>query len=348
MRAALLLFLGMGLLVSRAMADALDELVRQEMSARRIPGVALTIINRGVVVKSAGYGLANLELGVPVTTNTVFEIGSVTKQFTAAGILLLQQQGKLSIEDPINLYLKHTPAAWTNIAIRHLLAHTSGIKSYTGLEGFEWRRRLNQTQFIQAIGTRPLEFAPGDSWKYSNSGYNLLGYIIENVSGTDYWSFLRSRVFQRLDMSATTDRDPGTIIPNRAAGYEQTNSLHVNRDYDLTDVFAAGAMVSTIGDLAKWNIALDSTNLLSAASKTFMWNSQRLNDGTLTKYGLGWFIETLEDRHVIGHGGATSGFSATVQRFSDDQMTVILLTNTDEMIATSLARKIGFLYLGDR
>lgn len=348
MRAILLLVLGLGCLSPRAMADAIDDLLRKEMSSRRIPGAALKIIQRGAEVKTACYGLANLELEVPVTTNTVFEIGSVTKQFTAAAILLLQQQGKLSIDDSIVRYLKHTPPAWTNITLRHLLSHTSGIKSYTGLDGFEWRRRLTQEQFIQAIGAQPLEFAPGTSWKYSNSGYNLLGYVIENVSGTNYWQFLRTRLLHPIGMYATTDRNPGTIIPHRAAGYEQTNHLHINRDYDLTDIFAAGALVSTIEDLARWNLALDSTNLLSAASKTSMWETQKLNDGTATKYGLGWFIEVIEGRDVIGHGGATSGFSATIQRFQDEQLTVILLTNTDEMIATSLARKIGLLYLNSQ
>ena len=187
-----------------------------------------------------------------------------------------------------------------------------------------------------------MDFAPGDAWKYSNSGYNLLGYIVENVSGTNYWQFLREHILQPLGMNATTDRNPGVIITNRAAGYEQTNHVHINRDYDLTDVFAAGALVSTIGDLARWNAALDSTNLLTAESKALMWKPQLLNDGKPTNYGFGWFVETVEGRHVNGHGGATSGFSASIQRFPDADLTVILLTNTDEMFATSLARQVGF------
>ena len=345
MRAALLFVLGLGLLSPRAMADAIDDLLRKEMSSRHIPGVALKIIQRSVDVKTACYGLANLELGVPVTTNTVFEIGSVTKQFTAVCILLLQQEGKLSIEDHIDLYLKNTPAAWTKITIRHLLSHTSGIKSYTGLDGFEWRQHLTQDQFIKSIGQHNLEFTPGASWKYSNSGYNLLGYIVENVSGTNYWQFLRDQILQPFGLNATADRNPGVIIPNRAAGYERTNHLHINRDYDLTDVFAAGALVSTIEDLAKWSMVLDSTSLLTATSKAMMWKPQVLNDGKPTKYGLGWITEEVENRHVIGHGGSTSGFSASIQRFPEEQLTVILLTNTDETIATPLARKAALLYL---
>ncbi len=329
-------------------ADEIDNLLQQEMSDHRIPGMALAIIHRGVAVKTACYGLANLELGTPVKTNTVFEIGSITKQFTATCILLLQQQGKLSVEDRIARHLKDTPATWTNITIRHLLTHTSGIRSYTGLEGFEWRRHLTQTQFIKAIGEQELEFPPGESWKYSNSGYSLLGYVVENVSGTNYWQFLRYQILRPLGMNATTDRNPGTILTNRAAGYEQTNRTHINRDYDLTDIFSAGALVSTAGDLAKWSAALDSTILLTPESKALLWKRQVLNNGEPTKYGLGWFIETVEGHPVNGHGGATSGFSASIQRFPDSDLTVILLTNTDEMVATALARKAALLYLAPR
>jgi D-alanyl-D-alanine carboxypeptidase len=345
LRAATLLPIFCALLLPPARADEIDELIRQEMSSRRIPGVALTILQRGAEKKTACYGLANLELGVPVTTNTVFEIGSVTKQFTAACILLLQQQGKLSVEDRISRHLRNTPSAWTNITVRHLLTHTSGIKNYTGLNGFEWRRHHTQEQFIRIVGEQPLDFAPGDSWRYSNSGYNLLGYIVENVSGTNYWQFQSDHIFQPLGMTETTDRNPGNIITNRASGYEQTNRNHINRDYDLTDVFSAGAIVSTLHDLAKWNAVLDSTNLLTAESKVLMWRPQTLNDGKPTKYGFGWFLESVENHHVNGHGGATSGFSASIQRLSDAELTVILLTNTDEMIATTLARKVALTYL---
>ena len=346
MRIAPILTVGFALLLSRANADEIDELMQKEMTAHRIPGAALKIIKNHTEVKTACYGLANLELRVPVTTNTVFEIGSVTKQFTAACILLLQQQGRLSVEDRIAKYLTNTPPTWASITIRQLLTHTSGIKSYTGLGGFEWRRHLTQDQFIKTIGNQELEFQPGVSWKYSNSGYSLLGYIVENVSGTNYWQFLHDQILQPLAMTATRDRNPGVILTNRAAGYEQTNRVHINRDYDLTDVFAAGALASTVSDLAQWNATLDSTNLLTAESKALMWKPQVLNDGNPTKYGFGWFIEIVNGHHVNGHGGATSGFSASIQRFPDDHLAVILLTNTDEMIATTLARKVAMAYLG--
>lgn len=326
-------------------ADQVDTLVKREMTQRRIPGVALTIVRNGKVIKQATYGLANLELKVNVKPETAFEIGSITKQFTAAGILILAQEGKLSVDDRLTRHLESVPDAWTNITVRHLLTHTSGIKSYTGLDGFELRRHLTQAQFIKAIGARPLEFQPGDSWKYCNTGFNLLGFIIENVSGQHYWDFMSQRIFRPLGMNSTTNRLPALVIPNRASGYEQTNHILINRDYDLTEVFSAGALVSTIGDLTKWNTALQGNAILNAASKDQMWTPAKLNDGKPTKYGFGWFIDTVEGHKNIGHGGSTSGFSASIQRFPDDNLTVIILTNTDESVATPMAKKIAMFYL---
>jgi len=328
----------------QARADAIDDYVKAQMQEHRIPGISLQVIQTNRVVKQAVFGLANLELNVPVRPETVFEIGSLTKQFTAACILLLEQEGRLTVDDKISRYLPGTPATWQDITLRHLLTHTSGIKSYTGLDGFELRRHLTQQQFIKALGSHPLEFPPGTEWKYCNSGYNLLGFIVENVSGTNYWDFLRERILLPLGMNETTRRLPSRIIANRAAGYEQTNSVWMNRDYDLTDVFSAGAMVSTVGDLAKWNASLDAGTLLRQRTRAAMWTSAKLTNGKDTHYGFGWRIEQLQGHPNIGHGGSTSGFSASLQRFPDDHLAVILLSNTDEQIATTLARHIAALY----
>jgi CubicO group peptidase (beta-lactamase class C family) len=328
--------------------DRVDDYLQKEMEQHGIPGAALLVLKDRRAVKTATYGFANLELQVPMRAETVFEIGSLTKQFTAAGILLLQQDGKLSVDDRVSRYLPGTPPAWGEITLRNLLTHTSGIKSYTGLDRFELRRHLTQAQFIQALASLPLEFEPGSSWKYCNSGFNLLGFIIENVSGRSYWDFMSERIFQPLGMTATTNRLPSLIITNRASGYEQTNHVLINRDSDLTDVFSAGALVSTIGDLAKWNAALDGDKLLNAASKEQMWRPMTLRERKATRYGFGWFIDTLEGHRDIGHSGSTSGFSASLQRFPDDHLAVILLTNTDEQIATTLAKKIGTFYFQEK
>jgi CubicO group peptidase (beta-lactamase class C family) len=327
-----------------AHADRVDKYIKSQMTEHRIPGLALKIIRDGKVVKTAAYGLANIELDVPTRPETVFEIGSVTKQFTAAGILLLAQEGKLSVDDRISNYLKDLPEAWTNVTIRHLLTHTSGIKSYTGLDGFQIWRHLTQDQFIKAIGKEPMEFQPGSSWKYCNTGFNLLGYIIENVSGKNYWDFMSQRISQPLGMHATTNRLLSLIIPNRAAGYEQTNHVWINRDSDLTEVFAAGAIASTVGDLAKWNASLEGERILNAASKEQMWTPAKLTNAKATKYGFGWYVDAVEGHRNVGHGGSTSGFSASIQRFPDDKLAVIILTNTDEQIATTLAKKIATFF----
>lgn len=334
--------LGLGLLSARA--DRVDDYLQSEMSSHRIPGACLLVLNTNTPIKRGSYGLANLELRVPVSAETVFEIGSLTKQFTAACILLLAQDGKLSVDDKIEMHLHRIPESWGEITVRQLLTHTSGIKSYTGLDGFELRRHLTQDQFVAALSGLPLEFSPGTSFKYCNSGYSLLGYIVENVSGKSYWEFLKRRILLPLGMNNTTQRAPAVILPNRAAGYEQTNHVWLNRDYDLTDVFSAGAMVSTTDDLAKWNASLDSGKLLTPATEQAMWSPARLKDGTQTQYGFGWRIEQFQGHRVIGHGGATSGFSASLQRFPDDGLAVILLTNTDEQIATELARHIATFY----
>ena len=331
----------------RLMADAVDDLVQNKMRRHPIPGLALEIIQHGKPAKIAAYGLANLEWEAAVTPETVFEIGSVTKQFTSAGILLLAQEGKLSVDDKLSRYLKDTPESWTNITLRHLLTHTSGIRNYTGLDGFELTRHLTQAQFIRRMATEPLDFQPGAKWSYCNTGFNLLGYVIENVSGKGYWLFMRERIFGPLGMNSTTQRDPRNIIPSRASGYEIDRAGHyVNRDYDLTDVFSAGAIVSTVGDLAKWNAALDEQKLLTAATEQEMWTPVRLNNGATQAYGFGWDLDPLQGHQNIGHSGSTSGFSASLQRFPKEGLAVIVLTNSNESgIATRLAKKIALLYL---
>jgi D-alanyl-D-alanine carboxypeptidase len=340
---------GLAMSPNFARADAADDLLKEAMKQHQIAGVSLMIVKDGQPVKTQAYGVANLEWNVPVNSNTVFEIGSLTKQFTAACVLLLAQEGRLSVDDKISRYLKDTPASWTNITVRHLLTHTSGLRSYTGLDGFALTQHLTQAQFIQKIGAYPPAFPPGDSWAYCNTGYNLLGYIIENVSGENYWSFLRERILQPLQMTATGDRNPRAVIPNRAAGYELANHAAINRDYDVTDVFSAGAIASTVVDLAKWDAALNGDKLLTQASKAQMWMPTKLNDGTVKQYGFGWYLDPLNGHRNIGHSGSTDGFSCSLQRFPDDGLTVILLCNVEEPgIGTKLAKQVAEAYLADK
>jgi CubicO group peptidase (beta-lactamase class C family) len=327
-------------------ADNVDEFVRTAMSERHIPGAAIAVVKNGKVVKTAGYGLASVEFNVPTTTETVFEIGSVSKQITAAAIMLLVEDGKINLDDKISTILPNTPEAWKNVTTRHLLTHTSGVKSYSSLDGFELNRRLKRDDFIKLLSVQPLDFETGSSYTYSNSGYSLLGYIIETVSGKSYWDFTRERIFTPLGMTKTADRDPKYIIKNRATGYEWQNNQLAGRDYDLTDVFSAGAIVSTVGDLAKWDAALRGDTLLKKTSKMQMWTPAVLTDGKPYPYGFGFRISDVRGHKLIAHSGQTAGFGANLSRFIDDDLTVIALTNLGETgMGTLLATGIAKIYL---
>jgi CubicO group peptidase (beta-lactamase class C family) len=334
------------LLTISARADEVDKYVRAQLAERHIPGAAIAVVKNGRLVKTEGYGLASVEFNVPVTKETVFEIGSVSKQITAAAVMLLVEEGKVNPDEKISKYLPNTPDAWKNVSVRNLLTHTSGIKSYTGLSGFELTKRLSRDEFIKALGAHPLEFETGARYQYSNSGYNLLGFIIETVSGKSYWDFTRERIFKPLGMNETADRDPKYIIPNRATGYEWQNNALIGRDYDLTDVFSAGAIVSTVEDLAKWEAALRGDTLLKKESKTQMWTSVVLNDGKPYPYGFGFRFSETRGHKIIGHSGQTAGFGANISRYVDDDLTVIVLTNLGEIgMGTLVANGIAKIYI---
>lgn len=318
------------LFVSAARADQIDDYVKAQMQEKHIPGAAIAVIKNGRVAKMQGYGLANVELNVPVTKDTVFEIGSVSKQITAAGIMMLVEDGKINLDEKISKYLPKTPETWKTVSVRNLLTHTSGIKSYTGLSGFELSNRMTRDDFIKKLAVEPLDFSTGDRYIYSNSGYSLLGYIIESASGKKYWDFMRERIFVPLGMTKTADRDPQFIVPNRADGYEWTNGRLVGRDYELTDLFAAGAIVSTIEDLTKWEAGVAGEKLLKAESKAQMWTPLTFNNGEYFGYGFGWNVGEFRAHKLISHGGQTAGFAANVSRYVDDNLTVIVLTNNGE------------------
>jgi CubicO group peptidase (beta-lactamase class C family) len=331
-----------------AKADTTDEYVRAQMRERHIPGAAIAVIKDGKIVKVEGYGLANVELNVSATKETVFEIGSISKQITAAAIMLLVEEGKINTDEKISKYLPNTPEAWKNVTVRNLLTHTSGIKSYTGLSGFELTKRLKRDEFIKAISVHPLEFEPGERYIYSNSGYNLLGFIIESVTGNSYWDFVQTRIFKPLGMNQTANRDPQFIVPNRAAGYEWRNERLVGRDYDLTDVFAAGAIVSTVTDLAKWDAALRGDTFLKKESKEKIWTPVVFNNGKPYPYGFGWNVTKFRGHKLVSHGGQTAGFAANISRYVDDNLTVIVLTNLgDQGLGGIIARGIAKIYLPD-
>ena len=318
------------LLPSLTLADRVDDYVSDFMAERHIPGAALAVMKNGKVVKIKGYGVASLEHNVPVTTETVFEIGSVSKQMTAAGILLLVEDGKVSLDEKISAYLPNTPETWRDVTVRHLLTHSAGIKSYSSLDGFSLLQRLKVADFIKLLAPHPLEYIPGERNIYSNTGFSLLAYIIEGRSGKPYIEFMRERIFRPLGMSKTDDRDPEYIIPNRASGYEWRGDRYAGRNWDLTDLKGAGSIVSTINDMVKWNMGLDGGTFLKPASKAEWWKRFVFNDGKPSVYGFGWRISDLRGHRLTGHTGQTAGFTSANYRYPDDGITVTVLTNTGE------------------
>jgi D-alanyl-D-alanine carboxypeptidase len=344
LRLPLLLFLAWLALPLPSPADKVDDYLAAEMQGRNIPGLAMAVIRNGKTIKTKGYGLANVELSVRATPETVFEIGSLTKQFTAVCVMMLVDERKLGLDDPISKHLE-VPPSWKPITVRHLLTHTSGIKNYTGLPGFESSRHLKAKEFTDKLSEYPLASPPGSTFAYCNSGYNLLGFIIEKVTGESYWLFLSHRILNPLGMASTRSRDQKSIILNRAAGYEKEKDQLINRDSELTDVFSAGALVSTVLDLAKWNAALDTDKLINRSTRERLWTPFRLTNGQLSSYGFGWRVDDYKGKHNIGHSGSTSGFSASLQRFPDDKLAIIVLCNSGEQnIATTLARGVADAY----
>jgi D-alanyl-D-alanine carboxypeptidase len=329
-----------------ARADRVDDYVREQMRLRHVPGLALAVVRDGRVLKERGYGLASVELDVPASPATVFEIGSVTKQITAACVMLLVEEGKVGLDDPVSKYIPESPDTWRGVTVRHLLTHTSGIKNYNGLAGFELTEHLTRAEFVKRIGAYPPLFAPGEAHSYGNVNYSLLGYVVEQASGKPYWQFVNERIFRPLGMTSAHDRDPRYVLKNRAQGYEWEDGQLVGRDYDLTDVFAAGAVVSTVQDLEKWGAAFFGGRVLKPSSLEQVWTPVRLNSGKTYPYGFGWYVETLRGHAVRRHTGQTAGFAASIAYFPDDRLTVIVLCNLGTQgVAGRIGQAVAKLYV---
>ena len=327
-----------------ATSEGIDAYVQRVMQKRHIPGVSVAVVQDGHVILAKWYGLANVELGVPATENTVYQLASVTKTFTATAIMMLVREGKLALDDEIAERLTDLPAAWEKVTVRHLLSHTSGIKSYTSVQDFHKTARKDyaQREILDLVAKEPLEFPPGEKWNYSNTGYFLLGMLIEKVTGKSYGEFLAERIFKPLEMTQTRVNELQAIIPNRAQGYHWDAKELRNGDYvSPTQPFAAGMLVSSISDMLKWDTALSNHVLLEATSLEPMWTPTQLSKGGEAGYGFGWEIAKVNGHRLISHGGGIPGFSTQLSRFVDDKLTVIVLTNADGGHSGALAQGIA-------
>jgi len=309
----------------------LDARIEAEMEENNIPGTLVAVVSRGRVLHVKTYGMANVELRVPVTDSTVFEIGSISKQFVSAAMMLLVQDGRVALDDPIHDYLADLPSEWLGVTIRQLLTHTSGIPDYEEIQTYEaYRFRFTPEEIIRVAHTRPMDFASGTGWYYSNTGYFLLSLIVERVEGQPLGDVLRRRVWGPLGMGQTRMADPEDIIPHRAAGYwvDRMGEALMNRDATQTSsTLGAGGIVSSVHDMAKWDAALYGEELLSAQSKETMWTPAILPNGDNTQYAFGWGVRPYRGHRTQSHNGMVAGFVASFTRLPDVEMAVIVFAN---------------------
>jgi len=332
---------------SASTPDPLDAYVHAELQSQHIPGLALLVARDGKVVRAQGYGLANVELQVPVKPETVFQSGSVGKQFTATVVMMLVEEGKIRLDDPITKYLKSTPSSWNEVTIRELLSHTAGFTDYP--ENFDFRKDYTETQLLKMVEGIPLAFPPGTKWSYSNLGYLTLGILIHQVTGKFYGDFLQERIFQPLGMTTTRIISEADIVPNRAAGYRLVKGELKNQEWvsPTLNTTADGALYFSILDLSKWDAALYTEKLLKRSSLKQMWTIAMLKNGEPNSghYGFGWSILTKSSHRVLDHGGAWQGFRSHISRYVDDKLTVVVLANLDSADTGKITDHIAELYL---
>lgn len=345
------------------LTDDVEGFVKQQMEARHFPGASVGILKDGKVLLAQGYGHANVETDTPATTDTVYGILSVTKQFTAAAILLLDAGGKLALDDPLAKYLPDMPETWRPVTVRQLLAHASGIPEYTDVPDFftHIRDAATPQELLAPVEQRPLQFAPGTGSRYSNSNYYLLGLIVERVTKESLAECLDERVFTPAAMHATRLNDPRDIIPNRAgayqwigtnvdrpppvvSGYHGCKNVLQNAIYvSPTRLWAAGGAVSSVNDLLRWEQTLDAGKVLTPALRAEMARPFRLADGSLTEFGLGVELGEIKGHRFSGCQGNGIGCNAAVLRFAGERVTVIVLCNGTTAPSMPIAMHIAGL-----
>ena len=326
-----------------APADRADEYVRGEMQRQKIPGLSLVVLKDGKIVKAAGYGVADRKTNTPATPETVYKIGSISKQFIATGIMLLAQDGKLRVDDPVSKYLPDTPDTWSAITIRHLLTHTSGIKREA--PAFDPYKVQPDIDVIRSAYAQPLDFPTGSKWQYCNTGYFTLAEIITRVSGMPWTEYLHRKVFEPSHMGSTFPTNTTKTLSHRALGYSDNDKLLDAPDWKA--LRPSGAFLSTVLDLAKWDARLYTNRPLKDATRREMWTPVTLTGGTPYAYGFGWGLDPFKGHRRVRHGGSLPGFISEYSRFVDDNLSVIVLMNLDDANVRGIAEGVAALYLPD-
>ena len=329
---------------------AVTDYVKAEMQRQHIPGLSLLVVKSGKIVRAEGFGLANVELQVPVKPETVFQSGSVGKQFTATAVMMLVEEGKIGLDDSLPKYFPGVPAPWNGVTVRQLLSHTAGFGDYP--KDFDFRKDWTEEEELKLIESTPLAYAPGTDWAYSNFGYVTLGILIHRVTGEFYGDFLRQRIFAPLGMTSTRIISEADIVANRAAGYRLVKGELKNQEWvaPIVNTTADGSLYFNILDLAQWDGALYTEKLLKRSSLDLMWTPALLKNGQPNQgnYGFGWFIEQRHGHRCIHHDGAWQGFETAIDRYVDDQLTVVALSNLGDSEPGKITQHVAEMYLKEK
>lgn len=326
----------------------IDDYMKAILLKEHVPGASIAILQQGRLILAKGYGLANVELSVGATIDTVYELLSIGKQFTATAILMLYEAGRLGLDDKLSKYLADLPSNWTEITVRQLLTHTSGVPDYTEAPGFSQNLQLGRSpqELLKPVQALPLVFSPGTQWRYSNSNYYLLGLLIEKLSGQSYADYLQEHIFQPLQMKVSRVNALQVLMPQRAAGYHwQKDHLENALVVDPSQMWAAGAVVSSVTDLTKWDAALYTEKLLKKATLEQSWTPGRLNNGAAVDYGFGNELSVVQGHRIAGHQGGGLAFNATFLRYVDDQLSIIVLCNLTQAPTKVMAQHLASFYI---
>lgn len=318
-----------------ALPDTVDRYIKAELTRQQIPGMSVAVLRGDSVILARGYGFADVEHHVPATDSTAYTVGSVTKQFTAAAIVLLSQQGRLRLDDPITRYLPEGSAVWSRVTIRQLLTHTSGIPQDTTIDE---RRDYSESELVRSA-VRPLEFRPGKLESYSSTGYALLGVIIHRVAGVPWGDFVRDHIFRPLGMRTAGVNSAMDSLANRAVGYYLVNDTLQKADPVSPSLNSAAdcCLSLSVRDFAQWATGLNHGKVLGRSGLKLSWTPVRLNNGGVYPYGLGWNLFEQRGYRRIGHSGAWLGSHATIQRYPDFDLTVIVLLNQGQANSEGIA-----------
>ncbi|HEY2684703.1 MAG TPA: serine hydrolase domain-containing protein [Steroidobacteraceae bacterium] len=314
-----------------------DSAIRAEMLRQKVPGVALGIVEGGKVIASKGYGYANVELGVPVSAETIFQSGSVGKQFTSTALMLQVEEGKVGLDDSITKYFTDAPPSWRAITVRNLLTHTSGIPDYEsqvtnagdGVKVVDYRRDYTEEEMTKIAYSMPLRFAPGTRWSYSNTGYVLLGILVHKVSGRFYGDVLKDRIFKPLGMKTARVISEADIVPHRAAGYRLVNGELKNQEWVSPSMnsTADGSLYLSMLDFIAWDRGLRAHAILKPESWAQIYTPIKLKSGKPYPYGFGWDVDETKGAPWYHHGGSWQGFKTYISRYLADDLTIVVLTN---------------------